>query len=578
MNLFNLFAKLSLDDSEYEKGLDKAGKQASSFSSKASVAFKAVGKAITAVVGIVTAATAAFAKLSTSTINFGDDIDKTSQKLGLSAEAYQKWSLAAQMAGAEVSTLQTGIRQLTQFTQDLADGNGDALLSLQNLGIGYADFMNAGFDDQLKMVVEALQSVENQTDRTRLAQQLFGSRAYQELMPLLNQEAGSLDELFDKFEELGYIMSDEAVDASAELRNEITLMQHAWKMLGISLGTELYPQFDLIINGLTGLANGSEDAFDKLTEGVIGIVEKAAEKLPDILAIASDILFQLIDVMANVIASPTFISGIVGLLEYILNTAIEVLPSVLSALVNVIPILLEALLNLDWARLVINIINVLTKIGADVMPNAAISIIDTLFRFVTSGEGLKKLGQIGLAIAQGIINSLISGVESGINLIVKGINAITGGVSKIWTWLGIPEIPKIPEVSLPKLSFFANGGMLDDLLNGKFSAAIMGENGKAEIVAEGSRGTGVTNVEQFKDASVKALDEYGFDTLIGNAVTGIVNGLADILTSQQGNGYAMQQKIVLQAGNKTFDAYVVDVTNSNLKQQGRKSLDSITRY
>lgn len=52
---------------------------------------------------------------------------------------------------------------------------------------------------------------------------------------------------------------------------------------------------------------------------------------------------------------------------------------------------------------------------------------------------------------------------------------------------------------------YANGGMFE---GAGTMYAIAGENG-AEVVAQGSSGTGVLNVQQFKDAMVMALYEYG---------------------------------------------------------------------
>ncbi len=81
-------------------------------------------------------------------------------------------------------------------------------------------------------------------------------------------------------------------------------------------------------------------------------------------------------------------------------------------------------------------------------------------------EGIKNLGK-------GAINGLITAVESGINLLVKMINGLTGGLSKTWTWLGIPAIPEIPLVSLPRL---ATGGFTEGV-------SIAGEEGTEAVIS-----------------------------------------------------------------------------------------------
>ena len=60
-----------------------------------------------------------------------------------------------------------------------------------------------------------------------------------------------------------------------------------------------------------------------------------------------------------------------------------------------------------------------------------------------------------------MINSVIDGFEKMVNFFIRGINKITSGLSSAWTWLGIPAIGKINEVSFNKIPALANGGVID---------------------------------------------------------------------------------------------------------------------
>lgn len=61
----------------------------------------------------------------------------------------------------------------------------------------------------------------------------------------------------------------------------------------------------------------------------------------------------------------------------------------------------------------------------------------------------------------GIINGVIQGVESAINFFVNGINGMTGALSNLWDWIGIPAIPKIPQVNWSGIPMLANGGVIE---------------------------------------------------------------------------------------------------------------------
>ncbi len=70
---------------------------------------------------------------------------------------------------------------------------------------------------------------------------------------------------------------------------------------------------------------------------------------------------------------------------------------------------------------------------------------------------VKPIGNFFIVIINGIINA----VETAINFIVKGINAMTGALSSLWTWSKIPPIPQIPQVNWGGIPMLANGGVIE---------------------------------------------------------------------------------------------------------------------
>lgn len=573
MNLFNLFATLTLDNSEYEKKINESGKSAASVSSKMGTAFKTAGRVIGGVVTSVAAVTAAIAALAVKTVDYMGDIDDNAQRVGMSTEAYQKWAYAMQLAGGDASTLQIVMRELTMFTNELSAGQGDALLTLQELGIGYEDFMALPVDKQLQAIIEGLQSMEDQTDKTALAQEIFGNRAYQQLMPILNQEKGYVDDLFESMEDLGLVIGDDVVKAGAALGDKLDQLKLTFQTVGASIMSDLFPQIELVVEGLTGMATGAEDAGDKFVEGIVSIVDKLVSALPKLIEIAGNLL---VEVLGGIISAlPSMVPNIIEVLEALLFKVIEILPTLTQSIADIAVAFVEALLNVDWVSLIIKLSLSLIEILLVQLPNmlldAFINIFDTVINLFTTKDGLKMLAEFGKNLGEALINGLITVVESGINLAIKGINAITGALSKAWTWTGADPIPKIPNVSIPRVDF-EEGGMMDDLDLGTYYLARAGEDG-AEIVAQGSRGTGVANVEQIADAQYMAMNEYDVKGEIQRATVAIVNGITNAI-----NGAGGATNVNVRIGDREFKNYVVQVVNDTLKAQGRKTLNTITAY
>ena len=580
MNLFNLFAKITLDNREYEAKMKDSQKTASSFSSKVGTAFKTGAKAVTAFATTIVAGAAGLAGLAVKMVDFGSEIDDNAQKLGMSTEGYQYWSLVLQRAGTDASQLSMAIRNMTTFTENLAAGNGDALLSLQKLGIGYEDFMSLSTEDQLYAIVTALQGVENQTEKVTIAQDIFGNRVYQELLPLLNMEQGSLEELRDEFEELGLILSEETIKKIAEVGDKIDNLSNLFKVNALIIASNFLPEIELITEGLIGLANGSDDAMQSLTNGLVGLIDKVAKALPFIIDTAGDLLLNLIASLADVISKPEVINSLVEVIETLLFKAVEILPTLTQSLLDIAVAVIDGLLNLDWGTLILNLIDVLIEVLLVQLPTAIYgvlnSVLDKLIKIFTTKEGLQSLLKFGKSLAQGLINGLIAGIEAGVNGVVRVVNTVLGGISKAWTWAGIPEIPDIPTISIPTVSFFAKGGMFDKLMNGTGTAFAIGGESGAEIAHTGSRGTGIANVEQISDAQYMALEKYDLEAIINRAAANVVNGIITGLRMTANNNSGGD--IIVKIGERDFKSYIVQTVNDTLRAQGRKSLDTVTAY
>ena len=601
MNLFNLFATLTLDNSEYEKKLDQSQKSAGSFSSKVGTAFKTGARAVAAFGTAVVAASALVAKLALNAIDYGSQIDDSAQKIGFSTEAYQFWSLVLERAGSNAEVLNMAIRNMTTFTDNLAKGQGDALLALQELGIGYEEFMAMSPEEQFYTLVEALQGMDDQTKKASLAQQIFGDRVYQELLPLLNMEQGSLEDLRKEFEDLGLIMSDDTIKAMAAVGDKLDNLKNTFKVVAATIGAELLPEISLIIDGLIGLARGSDDAMQMLSDGLVGLISKVSQALPTIINTAGDLLLNIIVGLTDILSDPKIIKSLVNVLTTLFLKVVEILPTLTSSFLDIALAILDGLLALDWGTIILELVSTIIEILIFQLPefilDALGKIWDKVIGLFTSDKD--KFIEFGKALAEMIINGLIAAFEDGLNFIIDSTNTILDGISKAWTWAGIPEIPDIPNAHIGRVDFtggmqatvgggsgggsgrWADGGMMTRYANGGvFDGmgtlyALAGEAGP-EIVAHGVRGTGVANIEQIADAQYMAMRDYDLRGAIQEAAVAIVNGIVAGLSSTGDN--SGRTPVIFRISDKDFIGYIETALNNSLQSQGRKTIRNVTAY
>ena len=175
------FSKAEKKADKFGDEVKETGEQAESSGAK----FKKVGEVLktvgvamaAATAAIGTAAVAAGKKLwdmASETAKAGDEIDKTSQKLGMSAEAYQEWDYVLSQSGVEITSMTTGLKTLTNQIDDAKNGSTQAQARFAKLGISLNDLSTMSREDVFAAVVSGMQGMADTTERAALANDLFG--------------------------------------------------------------------------------------------------------------------------------------------------------------------------------------------------------------------------------------------------------------------------------------------------------------------------------------------------------------------------------------------------------------------
>lgn len=317
MDVFDLSATLSLDTSKYEQGLNGAASMAKSMGSKIGSALKTATLVTGALVAVGTAVTGAFVGAAKKTADYGDKVDKMSQKIGISAEAYQKWDYVMQRAGGNIDSMKMGMKTLSQQ----AEKNSDAF---QKLGISQEEVKELSQEDLFERTVKGLSEMEQGTERTALASQLLG-RAGADMAPLLNEGSEAIEEQMEIAEKYGMVMPDSAVKASAAFEDSLTTMQMTFTGLKNRMMGEFLPAMTQVTDGMAKLFAGDDSGAEDVANGIEGIIDKVGEMLPKVMEIGGKIAKHL---------GESFIKAIPDLLSTMTDACINIGKSVSETLMN----------------------------------------------------------------------------------------------------------------------------------------------------------------------------------------------------------------------------------------------------
>ena len=419
-------------ESAGKSGGEKAGSAfTANMGSMISAGAAVVTGAVAAVTGAAIGAGKAIWDSANNVAQFGDNIDKMSQKMGISAQAYQEWDFVMQHSGTSMESLKSSMKTLA----NAAEQDNDAF---KKLGISTKDIQQMSQEDLFSTVIAGLQEVEDTTQRTYLAGQLLG-RGATELGALLNMSAEETAAMKQEVHDLGGVLSDTAVKNAATFQDTLQNLTTAADGLKNSMVANLLPSLTTVMNGFTGLITGTDGAEKQISSGINSLIKNITTALPTALDAITSIVSGVTSVLPDLVV--TLADAIIGALPTLGNTFMDVGGKILDAITQVLPKMLDAGL-----KLIIQLAQGITQAIPKLLP-AIVTLVSDLGKMIM--ENLPMLLKAGLelvlALAQGIADNVG-------DLAVAAIQLIT----QLETFI-IENLPEIMQTGLEIVLALING-------------------------------------------------------------------------------------------------------------------------
>ena len=401
--IFRLFGSIMIDSTEAEKSLGKTDKAAQSTQDKLGKLVSGAAKfAAGAAASIAAAGTAVF-KFADNVASVGDTIDKQSQKLGISAKAYQEWDAVLGHCGASIDSLKGGMKTLTKAVADASD---DQVAAFQAVGLSMDQVKSMSTEDVFAAVVTGLQGMEEGAERTNIATTLLGKSA-QELGPLLNTSAEDTAAMKQAVNELGGVMSDEAVAASASFKDALQDLTTIGTGFKNALGAQVLPY---VTEAMTALTDGFRSG------GIAGMATAAVD-------IVSDFAGKLVQEIPQLATSAT--QMLTGLASYLENNADKIVAAGGQLVVNLVTALVDNLPQIALAavKLVVALASALIE-NAPEAGRAMLQVGEAL------AEKAVQLGKDALTWGHDIIANFVQGIKDKIAAVGNAAKEAAGAVAK----------------------------------------------------------------------------------------------------------------------------------------------------
>ncbi len=330
------FVELGVDD-KIAKGLRAAEKRLKAFGA----GVRSLGTQLAALGGAVITPLLGAAKVFAGA---GDTLDKMSGRTGVSVEALSELGFAAEQSGADLETLEAGLRKMQRSINDASEGMQTAVDALAALGLSAQALQNLTPEQQFKLIADRLSKIEDPTTRAALAMELLGKSGTR-LLPLLKDGAAGIEALQQQARDLGLTISTQSAKDAALLTDTLNILWRTLKQAAFTIGAAVAPT-------LIDLAN-------RATRVVVVVTNWLTQNKALIVTVLK-VAAAVTAVGVALIAAGTLISGIGAVFGWLasvvtgIGAAFGAIGTALAAMLSPIGLVITAAVALGSALLVVS--------------------------------------------------------------------------------------------------------------------------------------------------------------------------------------------------------------------------------
>lgn len=218
----------------------------------------------------------------------GDEIAKTSRRIGISVESLQKFKYAADLAGVPAEQMYESVRKMSIASVQASSGVQKYSSAFKALNVSVKD-SNGNLKSNEDLLIELSDRFANSgmtaAEKLFAAQEIFG-RSGSKMVELMNQGPDAIRAQFDELEKYG-IMTEKDAKASEDYNDSLTKLHSAVNGLAIAFSAKLLPTLTDTIGKITediSLNKGKwMESLQPLIDVIPDLVKSFADNIPSVM-------------------------------------------------------------------------------------------------------------------------------------------------------------------------------------------------------------------------------------------------------------------------------------------------------
>lgn len=323
MNIFTLTGTILVDSAKAQESISKTGEQAEGLGSKLAGGIKTAAKWAAGVTAAAVAVGGAMVNAAKETSAAMDEIDKGSQRMKISTDAFQELSYAADLSGVSMSTLEKAAKKL--------------------------EGTDLNFDEALDQIY----SLETAEERAAAAAELFGESVAYQMTPMLNASAEDMAAMRQEAHDLGLVMGEEAVQNGAAMNDMFAKVDGAISSLKNSLVSDFMPYvmeiLQWVIDNMPQIQETVKSVMDAVWPIVKSVLDLVMQALPPLMNAIKSFLDWIMPYLKPIIDKISgVVEGVIALINGDVEGFVTSVTDLLSTLIGSLLGIGEDIFNSLW--------------------------------------------------------------------------------------------------------------------------------------------------------------------------------------------------------------------------------------
>lgn len=182
-----------------------------------------------------------FQRFISGAVRAGDELDKLSEQTGVSVEALQTLSYAADLSGVSQEAFNKGVARFNKTLGELKAGSGTLFTLLNKVDVGFLKTLQGTTDTEeaMRLFIDRMRKIPDASARAALATAVFG-RSAGNMANLAKLSAEELAALEDEARGLGILTRDQTKGA-AQLADEWMRVTRVFNNIKNIMAAEFFP-------------------------------------------------------------------------------------------------------------------------------------------------------------------------------------------------------------------------------------------------------------------------------------------------------------------------------------------------